>query len=388
MIRPVLAGGILTVVAMLAVTAGRPSRGTRLWPGSRFSRQDRDQAVRRGMKFLYESIARNPRHFADWGHDLLSAFYNIAETSSDPALSDMAWRMGRERAREWRRMHPVVPAGAGVNEVMMLVFGHDAAGRLGVPDPQMQAALTQAAARYTSYDFLWFDPLREPPPSDVPAGCRCGRQNDRGMTVCTRCGAKLTMQNRYDVFQDALIATYTGDRAGIQLGAHYPDVLRWLPEFRPYPPPTRDNSAGIYTITHVIYTYNDYSQNLVSRDCFPEEFDTLRRYLRQAETDRDAEIMGEYLDTLRAFGLTTKDHLIQAGFEYLLGAQNPDGSWGDPKDPNVYGRYHPTWTAIDGLRDYRWTKVLPCPSPCGAGTRCLRHRDASRRQANPGKIAP
>jgi hypothetical protein len=71
--------------------------------------------------------------------------------------------------------------------------------------------------------------------------------------------------------------------------------------------------------------------------------------------------MGEYLDSLRAFGLTSQDPLIRTGFEYLLSSQNPDGSWGDPQNRNVYGRYHPTWTAIDGLRDYRWTKVLPCP---------------------------
>jgi hypothetical protein len=169
------------------------------------------------------------------------------------------------------------------------------------------------------------------------------------------------MQNRYSVFQDALITSYTGDRAGIVLGAHYRNVLKWLPAFRPYPPPVHDNSTGIYTITHVIYTYNDYSQNLVSRDCFPQEFEHLQRYLRHAEADHDPETMGEYLDTLRAFGLTTGDRVIQVGFDYLLGSQNPDGSWGNMKDPNVYGRYHPTWTAIDGLRDYRWTRVLPCP---------------------------
>jgi len=32
-----------------------------------------------------------------------------------------------------------------------------------------------------------------------------------------------------------LIDTYTGDRTGITLGAHYVDVLHWLPSLRPYP---------------------------------------------------------------------------------------------------------------------------------------------------------
>ena len=33
-------------------------------------------------------------------------------------------------------------------------------------------------------------------------------------------------------------------------------------------------------------------------------------------------------------------------------SQNKDGSWGDVTDKDIYQRYHPTWTAVDGLRDY------------------------------------
>ncbi len=101
--------------------------------------------------------------------------------------------------------------------------------------------------------------------------------------------------------------------------------------------------------------------------CFAEEFEHLNANLRQAITEQDPETMGEYLDSLRSFGLTLRDPLVRTGFEYLLSAQNDDGSWGDTKDPDPYGRYHPTWTAIDGLRDYRWTRVLPCPVLEGEG---------------------
>ena len=34
--------------------------------------------------------------------------------------------------------------------------------------------------------------------------------------------------------------------------------------------------------------------------------------------------------------------------------QNDDGSWGDPGEKNIRTRCHTTWTAIDGLRAYRW----------------------------------
>jgi hypothetical protein len=174
------------------------------------------------------------------------------------------------------------------------------------------------------------------------------------------------MRNRYDLYQDALIATYTGEIAGIPLGARYREVLKWLPVMRPYPAWTphqqTDYYAALYSITHLVYTYNSYSKYRVSRDCFPLEFAYLRDNLKHAITDQDPETLGEYLDALRAFGLTFSDQPIRMGFDYLLSTQNPDGSWGDVTDSSAYTRYHTTWTAIDGLRDYRWTEVRPCPS--------------------------
>jgi hypothetical protein len=168
------------------------------------------------------------------------------------------------------------------------------------------------------------------------------------------------MTSRYDLYQDALIDSYTGDSTGIPLGAHYQDVLRWLPAMRPWP---AADYAATYTITHLVYTLNSYSQFRVPPDCFPAEFAYLKATLPTAIAERDPETMGEFLDSLRAFGLGYNDSLIRAGFDYLLGAQNADGSWGDPGDPSSYGRYHPTWTAIDGLRDYRWSRTIPCVEP-------------------------
>jgi hypothetical protein len=365
--RLALAGLTAAALAAVVLTAGNPrTGGTPLWPGSRHTREERDRAIQRGLNFIYRSVALDRESFARWGHDLLSVFYNIAVTSDNPDLRRTAAGMGRERALSWRKLHPAVPADADVNDVTDLVYGLDAAERLGVAHPALRAQLRVAAARFSALDVLLFEPVREPPPSDVPEECAtCGLQNARGATVCRRCGTHLAMRNRYDLLQDALITTYTGDRAGIMLGAHWLDVLQWMPAMRPYPPKSagaHSYYAGVYGATHLIYTYNDYSQFRVSPDCFPEEFAHLKENLREAVVTNDAETMGEYLDTLRAFGLDYGDALIRAGFDFLLSVQNPDGSWGDMRDRDPYGRYHPTWTAIDGLREYRWGRVLPCPN--------------------------
>jgi hypothetical protein len=364
--RLAVAGLVAAALAALALTAGNPrTGGTPLWPGARHTREERDRAIQRGMNFIYHSVALNRDSFARWGHDLLSAFYNIAVTSDNRELRRTAAVMGRERALEWRRLHPAVPPDADVNDVTDLVYGLDVAERLGAPHPTLRTQLRLAAARFSAMDVLLFDPAVEPPPSDVPEECAtCGLQNARGAAVCKRCGARLAMRSRYDLLQDALITTYTGDRTGITLGAHYVDVLRWMPAMRPYPPKSagaRSYYPGVYGATHLIYTYNDYSQFRVSPDCFPEEYAHLKANLRDAIVTNDAETMGEYLDTLRAFGLDFGSDLVRAGFDFLLSVQNPDGSWGDTRDRDPYGRYHPTWTSIDGLRDYRWGRVLPCP---------------------------
>ena len=363
--RLVLASLGVVAAAIAVMLAGNPGRGTPLWPGARHTVEERDRAVMRGVEVMYR-FARQPDTFRDWGHDLLSAFYNIAVTSGNAELRRTAWSMGRERALEWRRLHRSVPPDSDPSEVTDLIFGTDTAERFGVPDPRLREELRRAAARFTVVDYLGFDPAVEPPPSDLPKPCgKCGRQNARGATVCRRCGAKLKIYNRYDLFQDALIDTFSCDQAGISLGARYRDVLRWLPAMRPWPvrKPSNDEDyyGGVYSITHVIYTYNQYSQFRVSRACFPDEFEHLRDNLQQAVVEQDPETMGEYLDTLRSFGLTFGDDLIRKGFDYLLSVQNPDGSWGDLDESDTYARYHPTWTSVDGLRDYRWTRVLPCP---------------------------
>jgi hypothetical protein len=364
-IRGVAASATVVAVAVALVAPAKVNRGTPLWPGSHLTREGRDAAVRRALSFL-SYFARTESNYKAYGSDLLSMFYNIAETSRDPQLSSAARAEGHRLSLNWRRIHPHVPHDAGAFQVADLVFGHDPAGRLGAPDERMGAELREAAARFTVFDYLLFDPEKEPPPSDIPKECeKCGHQNPRGSKVCERCNTKLEWRTRYDLYQDALIMTYTGDRAGITLGAPFVQVIKWLPVMRPYPPRQPKHNyeyySGVYTATHVVYTSNDYSQYMLNPNCFAPEVEHLKATLRHAVTDHDAETMGEYLDSLRTFGIGFEDANIRKGFEFLLSIQNRDGSWGDVHDPDIYGRYHPTWTSVDGLRDYNWSKVAPCP---------------------------
>jgi hypothetical protein len=247
------------------------------------------------------------------------------------------------------------------NTISDYAFGSDAADSLGLMDAKLKLQIRRAAARFGARDFLLFDPRAEAPPADVPSDCKFDRAwNPRGTTLCRRCGRALKMRTRQDVWYDALITAYVGERYGVRLGASYGEVLGWLPKLRPHPGAgTPEFYDAVYAVTHVVYTLNDYGQRRVPARLLPEEFAFLKSNLREAIADDDADMLGEFMDSLRAFGLNDGDAEIREGMEYLLAHQNPDGSWGDPNEKDIYHRYHPTWNAVAALSNYAWRGDAP-----------------------------
>lgn len=323
----------------------------------------RKQAIDRGLDFIYQT-ALERANFDEFGFDYLGCFHCVASTSRDRKLRQKALAFGRERAAEWRRRNPKVPRNANADDVANLLTGSYSAHSLGVPDERLKQDLREAAAKFTTVDYYYFDPTKEPPPSDVPYECDCGASNPRGRKTCRACKKRLTMMSRYAVWQDAVIRTYMGERYGVPLGASYADVIKWLPAMRPYPAfidaDDMNFHDAIYAVTHVVYTLNSYSCYQLSPRWLPAEYAFLRQNLTRAIVMDDPETMGEFLDALKSFGQDRDDPLIQKGIDFLLATQNPDGSWGNVDADGIYARYHPTWTAVDGLRDYAWRGQRLC----------------------------
>jgi hypothetical protein len=223
----------------------------------------------------------------------------------------------------------------------------------------MRADLEQRAARFPAERFLGFDPLREPPPSDIPLRCRhCRKYSIRGSRRCFQCKRTLVMSSRYEVFFDALLTAYSGERYGIRLGASFAQVARWIPSLRPYPwrgrKPDSEFYNIAYTITHILYAFNDYDQRALPRADFSAEYEFLRRYIHLNIEAKDPETLGEFIDSLLVLGMPESDPLMKEGRDYILAQQNADGSWGDANDTDIYNRYHTTWTGIGALMEYRW----------------------------------
>src|SRR5262245_1157605 len=354
---------VLLAPVMLAPTTAwsRPDPKRPLWEGARYTHADKARAIRRGLEFIYKT-AKDEKNFAEYGSDYLWCFYTMAAATSDRDLKAHAGKIAQERAREWRRIHPRVPDDADVEDIADLVFGALAADGVGLRSERLKRELARAAARFAPRDFLKFDPAREPIPTDVPEACNwCSANNTAGSVRCRKgMSERGPKMDPYDVLCDAVIATYTGERYGVLLGGRLADVLQWVPRMRPYPKfeqATRQQYEAVaYAITHVVYGLNDYTFSRLKPEWLPQEYDFLLGHLKQNIATNDAETMGEFLDTLMSFGLSTAHPLIRTGIEYLLSVQNPDGSWGDVHDQDIYKRYHPTWTSVNGLMDYAFPK--------------------------------
>ena len=320
-----------------------------------------DAAIERGLDFL-DRLARDAECFANYGSFLICCFALVASTSRNQKLR----RLGRDRARQllkrWSRLHPSLLADVSPDLLLEFILVRYARSRLDLPNPTVSKDITAAAQSFSVLDLLGFDPAKEPPPDDLPYPCDCILQNPRGRKTCKKCRRRLRIKSRYKVWMEALANNYVAERSGVLFGCRYADVLKWLPFMRPYPTIKVSDEAlvrdAIYAVTHIVYTSNDYNTYRLSPRSLPKEFAYLKANVASACKREDPEILGELLDSLKAFGLRSDDPLITRGTDYLLASQNQDGSWGEVDEENIRTRCHTTWTVIDGLRTYAWRGIL------------------------------
>jgi hypothetical protein len=315
------------------------------------------RSIKRGLDFIHR-VAGTTDGFDRYGSLLICCFALVGATSRDPSLRQLARSRAEKLAQCWARVHPRVPPDASPDLVIKFGLVRYALNRLGLRDAALNAQIRTAAKRFSAQDLLGFNPVSEPPADDLPYPCDCGLRNQRGRTFCKQCRRRLQIQSRYGVWMGALANTYVGGRCGILFGTRYLDVLKWLPTMRPYPVGADENVEflrdAIYAVTHIVYTLNDYGTYRLRPGWLPREFAFLKANVAGACERKDPEVLGELLDSLKAFGLRASHPLIIRGTRYLLAEQNEDGSWGDPDEENIRTRCHTTWTAIDGLRTYAW----------------------------------
>lgn len=318
---------------------------------------DCEVAIKRGLDFIHR-FGSKANNFENYGSRLICCFALLGATARDPKLRKLGRDRSEELAHRWTRKHRLGPTELTPDLLLDFIFVRYALNRLGLRDRSLTAQLKLAAKQFSVVELIGFDPLNEPPPDDLPFPCDCGLKNQRGRKFCKRCRRHLLIEGRHRVWMEALANTYVAERCGIVFGARYLDVLKLLPAMRPYPVGADANDESlrdaIYAVTHIVYTLNDYGTFQLSPRWLAPELAFLKANIAPLCESADVELLGELLDSLKAFGLDSSHPLIKRGTNYLLATQNSDGSWGDPKEVDIRTRCHTTWTAVDGLRTCAW----------------------------------
>ncbi|MCP3139483.1 hypothetical protein [Pyxidicoccus xibeiensis] len=318
----------------------------------------RDRALYRGLAFL-ERETRRPERLAAFGSALLYSLSFMATTSRDATVRAYTRQLALRSFRAWQAYWPGQVEAHDADTVSELVHAYGAAERLGLRFPRLKRELLALSRRFPASDYLWFDPNHEPPPTNVPETCACGWSNPRGRRRCVNpeCRARLSRMSPLRLWTISLTAAFCGDRNGVPFGVRYERMMRWLPHMRGYAHPRRGVGGfydSAYAISHVVYTLNDYGVWLLDPRLLPHEFEYLTTHLEAALEVGDPDMVGEFLDSLRAFGLDNEDPHVAAGIGFLVETQNRDGSWGERDGALDYTRFHATWAALDGLRDFAW----------------------------------
>ena len=292
----------------------------------------RRRAIQKGMRFIAEAAA-DADLLEHLGTGLLYSLRSMARTSADASLRRFARQLGRHAFGIWERSTLEAADFRDPDWINEAVRGYGAGEGLGLRRDAMRESLRDAARPFPSKVFIGFDAAVGPPP------------NERDGSYLTWCVG--------------LTSAWCGERFGVPLGARYADVLRWLPRMRPYDIAWRQGRKRFhdvaYSVTHVVYTLNDYGHCKLDPRWLPDEYIFLRAALPEAIALADADLAGELLDTLRAFGVPDDDALVRSGYQFLVDSQNADGSWGRWDAQSFYVGFHAAWAAIDGLRDYRWS---------------------------------
>lgn len=292
----------------------------------------RRRAIDKGMRFI-SAAAADAELLAQLGTGLLYSLRSMARTSADEDLRRWARQLGRHAFAVWERTTLEAADSGDPDWINEAVRGYGAGAGLGLRRDAMRELLREAASAFPSKAFIGFDAALGPPAKD---------REGSYLTWCV-----------------GLTSAWCGERFGVPLGARYGDVLRWLPRMRPYDIAWRQGGKRFhdvaYAVTHVVYTLNDYGHCKLDPRWLPDEYIFLRAALPEAITLADADLAGELLDTLRAFGVPDDDTLVRSGYQFLVDSQNADGSWGQWNADSFYIGFHAAWAAIDGLRAYRWT---------------------------------
>jgi hypothetical protein len=196
----------------------------------------------------------------------------------------------------------------------------------------------------------------------VPETCDCGTDNPPRTRVCRKrnCRRALRHMSRCRAWCMTLTDGYCRARLGLDFDQRFARALAAIAQVRPYAL-RRNQLVGdfydaAYAVSHVVYSLNDFGRFTLRREWLPWEHAFLAGRVGTAIDLEDPDLVGEFVDALRAFHEESDRPALKPGFGFLLDTQRADGSWAARTLNQPYADFHVVWAALDGIREFRWPK--------------------------------
>ena len=320
---------------------------SRQW-ATAFQGQTRRKAVLSGLDAI-AALSSDQANFDQFGNDAIQCFYDVARATEDPVRAN-ALMFVEQLAHKWR--HRILSRGwrssgrPTPQQILETIVGLYCLERVGVSAPKLKEDVVHAVTLtgpdaddslkpYSCKDYFGWDPVHD---ASVPEG-----------VAEVLSGEAVTV---YRTLCNSLIHAFYAERASINIGCGYADVLAKVATLRPYKShgelPWESYVDQAYLITHVVFTLNNWGELALEPELLPHEHLFIRENLGVAVRERDAHLVGEYVECLRAFGSDDSDPLIQLGMTFLLRAQDPaTHRWDVGGD--AYTSYHATMVACQAL---------------------------------------
>mmetsp|Transcript_41570 Transcript_41570/g.114514 ORF Transcript_41570/g.114514 Transcript_41570/m.114514 type:complete len:533 (+) Transcript_41570:57-1655(+) len=347
------------------------------WHDVKQLRRMRNAAVLRGMKCLHKQLVANRcEGLVEIGDDGACIFFEIWYTSSDSTIRSVALGIAQDLLERFET-HLLNPARcrckqchrkasketSGAELFMALMYLLRCKEEMGLDTQDM---LRKADELWKEHNLSDTNVLFGRSPSEL-ADVTDGDWIVLIMNIMVMEFNQLLFRRRWPL-QWGLRETFAYLRTHKFIGPPYDKDSKFHDSF--------------YLATHVVFAISAYSAIKTNPKDVPWLFEYNRRaalyWVKQAwmrlsgrQSDRLVDIDGlaEAVDVMRGCGQTDGgDPLLCSATLVLLELQRPDGSWPywilsqepskaeklvteEPSEPAFYSRIHPTWTAVQSLRD-------------------------------------
>eukprot|EP01083_Nonionella_stella_P197431 725850_1 len=341
-----------------------------------------DAAMLRSMDFILkvceEKSKGKGKTLAKAGGDVVFLMKNVCRKAKKG--SEIRKKAHEVTLKIVKLLTPVVELEEYAEESELLVFLELLHGREMIqPKYNPKKHLKQietALATQTSDAILLLDPWAKHPRLTEKNYCsQCGifmnAESDGkcARTACYRCARPLCQTVDFDCMCAAMIWMSVFEDVGVRFRtadgeSSLRDVMEFLPDLRPYRSVQRIGLCMFrfqcYFVTHLVFIaantqcisggkQNCWSDVRLDPFLFVEEFLFLATNLHDVLNLKDPELVGEFVQCLRVFGLPESSALVRIGVDFLLSVEGArkKGAW--VATSNFYTRYHAAYCGIIGL---------------------------------------